>query len=212
MPISRPSASDCSRETRTRALTTGLLLVWPATLAINVRMVADTRAHRFSVETAPIRSTAVILGCAVRPDGSPCGLLRDRLVTGKRLYETGRVERLIVSGGVRPGYDEVSVMRSWLEARGVPAEVIVDDPAGHRTFASVLNVLELGETRPVFVTTDFHLSRAVWCARRLGLDASGVEAVKATDLRWKTRSWNALRETGARVRAWLDVQAEDRRA
>ena len=72
----------------------------------------------------------MVLGCGVRPDGSPSGMLNDRLVQGVSLYKEDVSDRLLMSGDHgRVNYDEVNLMKQFAIDRGVPSENIFMDPA-----------------------------------------------------------------------------------
>ena len=80
--------------------------------------------------TAPV---AIVLGAAVNPSGEPSPWLRYRLDTAARLYHSGRVEALLVSGdNGRENYNEPVAMRNYLVSAGIPAEAIALDYAGRR--------------------------------------------------------------------------------
>ncbi|OBA72891.1 SanA/YdcF family protein [Gordonia sp. 852002-10350_SCH5691597] len=156
----------------------------------------------------PNRSTLLVLGSLVS-DGEPGSYVRGRLDTALELYRTGAVARVVVSGnGDADAGDEPAVMRDYLEAHGVPASVIVDDPAGYDTERSCRRLPEvIGEAASnavVIVTQDFHVSRAIALCRARGIDALGVEAQCPCSC-W-TLARNHIRETFlARPRALLSV-------
>jgi vancomycin permeability regulator SanA len=147
---------------------------------------------------------ALVLGGGVRDDGSPTDILRDRLDEALDLYRTGRVRKLLVSGDHRTAaYDEPNAMRTFLEARGVPAEDIFMDHAGVDTYSSVWRARHVfGARRLVVVTQRFHLSRALWCARSLGMEAEGHAADRR---RYRGLLWHELREVGSRTKAFVDI-------
>src|SRR5262249_18307502 len=136
-----------------------------------------TAAFIYPVETVPAAAVAIVLGKLVYPDGTPSPLLRARLELALRLYQEGRVQTILASGdgGSRPGYDEVTPMRRWLIARGVPADRVIPDPAGFDTFASCSRARQVfGVTRAIVVTNSYHLPRAVALCRHAGIDAVGA--------------------------------------
>ena len=116
---------------------------------------------------------ALILGAGVRDDGTPTDVLRDRLDEGLALYRAGRVKQLLVSGDHhKDSYDEPNTMRRYLEAQGVATSDIFMDHAGIDTYSSVWRAKHVfGAERVVVVTQRFHLARAVWCARSMGMEA-----------------------------------------
>jgi len=159
-------------------------------------------SHR-PVATEPA-DCAVVLGAGLRDDGSPSDVLRDRLDESLALYRAGRVKRLIVSGDHRtPAYDEPNAMRVYLEGNGVPAEAIFMDHAGLDTYSSMWRARHVfGATRIVVVTQQFHLARAVWCARALGMEAEGSAADRHA---YRGIAWLQMREVVSRTKALLDV-------
>ena len=156
----------------------------------------------------PNQSTLLVLGSLVS-DGEPGSYVRGRLDTAVELYRTGAVARIVVSGnGDANAGDEPAVMRGYLESHGVPAAVIVDDPAGYDTDRSCRRLPEVvgdAASNPVvIVTQDFHVSRAIALCRARGIDALGVEA--RCSCSWWTLARNHFREALlARPRALLTV-------
>lgn len=147
---------------------------------------------------------ALVLGAGVAGDGTPSWVLHDRLSTSLALYRSGRVSRIVVSGDHgTPGYDEPNAMRAWLEARGVPASDIFMDHAGFDTYSSVWRAKNVfGAERVVIVTQNFHLPRALWVARSLGMGAEGAPADQRL---YRGAVWFEAREVVSRTKALLDV-------
>ena len=87
---------------------------------------------------------AVILGNKVNEDGTLSERLTQRLACGLALYRSGRVGRLLVSGGLgKEGFWEGNKMREYLRAQGVPDSVIIVDNRGNDTQQTVRNTLRL---------------------------------------------------------------------
>lgn len=147
---------------------------------------------------------ALVLGAGVKDDGSPSDVLRDRLDVALSLYRHGRVERILVSGDHRAeSYDEPNAMRRYLEAHGVPREAIFMDHAGFDTYSSVWRAKHVfGAERVIVVTQDFHLPRALFVARSLGMAAEGASADRRL---YRGIAWLHVRETISRTKAFLDV-------
>jgi SanA protein len=147
---------------------------------------------------------ALVLGAGVTPEGTPSYVLQDRLDEALALRNAGRVRRILVSGDHgTPSYDEPGAMRTYLEARGVPPDDITLDHAGFDTYSSVWRAKHVfGASRVVVVTQAYHLPRALWVARALGMQAEG----RAADRRpYRGRLWFEAREIGSRTKALLDV-------
>jgi len=130
-------------------------------------------------ERLPPIDTALVLGTApfgVR--GQDQRTLAWRLDAAAGLWHGSAVERFIVSG-IRIGedYDEPSVMRDELVARGVPASAIELDRHGNRTWDSIARArYAFGRRRLLIVSQPDHLARALFLARHIGIEAWDVPA------------------------------------
>ncbi len=171
-----------------------------AVLAVNLRVLEGGRSGRVE---GPV-DCALVLGAGLRDDGTPSDILRDRLDEALVLYRAGRVRRILVSGDhERPAYDEPNAMRVYLEANGVPAEAVFMDHAGLDTYSSMWRARHVfGGQRIVVVTQRFHLARAVWCARALGMEAEGSAADRHL---YRGIAWLQAREVVSRTKAFVDV-------
>ena len=66
-------------------------------------------------------------------------------------------------------------MKEYALRAGIPGENIFMDHAGFSTYESMYRAHEIFEAKTVImVTQQYHLPRAVYDARALGLDAYGV--------------------------------------
>ena len=119
---------------------------------------------------------AMVLGCSVKPDGSPSLMLKDRLDTGILLYKAGVVDRLLLTGdNGQEEYNEVAAMYSYCLEQGVPAEALFLDHAGFSTYESVYRARSIFQVeRMIVVTQKYHIYRALYIADGLGIDAVGV--------------------------------------
>jgi SanA protein len=153
----------------------------------------------------PARPVAIVLGARVYDNGTPSGMLEDRLQTALELYQAGRVKKIIVSGDHgRTAYDEVNVMRRWLQDRRVAPQDLFLDHAGFDTYNSMTRARQVFcVDAAVIVTQDFHLPRAVYLARAAGIDAVGLKA----DRYYYPHMWyHTVRESAARLKAFAEVQ------
>ncbi|MBR3691875.1 MAG: YdcF family protein [Clostridia bacterium] len=152
-----------------------------AVFCLNAYVKAAGAERMLSPETAAELSDIdciLVLGCGVRPDGSPSDMLADRLQRGIDLYSAGAAPKLLMSGdhGTK-GYNEVGAMKAFADAAGVPAADVFLDHAGFSTYESVYRAKEIFKAeRVIIVTQGYHLHRALYIARELGLEAWGVDA------------------------------------
>ena len=120
----------------------------------------------------------LVLGCYVQADGNPSHMLADRLDQGIALYQDGVAPKLLMSGDHGSlEYDEVNVMKAYATERKVKSEDVFMDHAGFSTYESLYRAREIfGIDKVVIVTQKYHLYRALYIARQLGIEAYGVEA------------------------------------
>ncbi len=141
----------------------------------------------------------LVLGCGVRFDGSPSLMLRDRLDAGLALYEAGAAPKLLMSGDhSRADYDEVNAMKDYAMAAGVPSQDVFMDHAGFSTYESMYRARDVFCARTVLIVSQgYHLYRAVYDARALGLEAYGTAA---EDISYTGQALRDLREILARCK------------
>lgn len=176
----------------------GLLLV----AGFNLAVIRSAEKHLLSVDKAVSLEDVdciLVLGCKVHGDGEPSDMLEDRLLRGLELYETGAAPKLLMSGDHgQTDYDEVDSMKRFAVDRGVPSENVFMDHAGFSTYESMYRARDVFQAKKIIIVTQgYHLYRAVYIARALGLEAYGVDA----DLRnYSGQSGRDFREILARVK------------
>ncbi len=143
----------------------------------------------------------LVLGCAVWNNEILSPMLEDRVKTGLALYESGASDRLLMSGDHgKEDYDEVNHMKQYCVDKGINPDIIFLDHAGFSTYESMYRAKAIfGVEKMIIVTQGFHLYRAVYIARTLGIDAYGV-AADLQDYALYTDTRNNLRESLARVK------------
>ena len=122
----------------------------------------------------PKADCILVLGAGMKPNGEPSLMLRDRLNRAIELYRAGVSDRFLLTGDHgRKGYNEVQGMKDYIMANlDVPEDKIFMDHAGFSTYESMYRARDIFEVHnPVVVTQKYHAYRAVYAARKLGLDA-----------------------------------------
>ncbi|WP_172634575.1 MULTISPECIES: SanA/YdcF family protein [Anaerolinea] len=158
------------------------------------------------VADAPEMPVAIVFGAGLSRDGTPSPVLRDRVETAAALYFQGKVKKLLMSGDNRfVDYNEPGAMRQYALDLGVPAENIVLDYAGRRTYDTCYRARAIfGVTEAILVTQPFHLPRALYLCNQLGVKAWGVPADNRYYLKRSQLIWN-IRETMATLVALWEV-------
>ena len=119
----------------------------------------------------------IILGAGIWGD-KPSPMLEDRLLEGINLYQNGVSDKILMSGDHgRDEYDEVNIMKDYAIEKGIPSKSIFMDHAGFSTYESIYRAKEIFQAKKVVIVTQkYHLYRALYIAKNLGLEAYGVGA------------------------------------
>jgi vancomycin permeability regulator SanA len=158
-----------------------------------------------SLPDVPSRPVGIVFGAGVYPGGTLSPVLERRVRAGVELYRSGRVRKLLMSGdNGRPDYDEVTAMKRRAVQLGVPARDVVRDFAGFRSYDTCYRAREIFDVRSaVLVTQAFHMPRALYLARGVGIDAVGY--VAEPGMPEDVVKYLEGREVGARFAAVRDV-------
>ena len=175
-------------------------------LVVNGKVTNTGNKYIISSEALNTCQTAIVPGAYVSPDGRLCDMLADRVITAVDLYRAGKVKKILMTGDHgRASYDEVNSMRRFAEEMGVPTGDIFMDHAGFSTYESMYRSRDVFKVdSAVIVTQDFHLPRAVYIARELGIDAVGISADRHI---YAGAGVYGYREIPARVKAFIQVEA-----
>lgn len=122
----------------------------------------------------------IIPGAFVYSSGKVSDILKDRLDTSLELLKSNKDIKIIVTGDHgTSNYDEVNAMRKYLEQRGIVTSNIFMDHAGFSTYESIYRAKDIFDVKKaVIVTQNYHLKRAIYIARKKGMEAYGVAADK----------------------------------
>lgn len=186
----------------------GGLLAFSAVYLINNRMQSNYAAKfSDSIRSLPVENpprVAIVLGAKVWEDGEPSNVLYDRVVTAVELYRSGRVRKILMSGdNPSETYDEPTAMKKTAVKLGVPAEDIVLDFAGRRTYDTCYRAKEIfAVERAIIVTQSFHQARSLYLCNNLGVDSIGIVANRR---KYEGENYWAVREFFSRAGAWFEV-------
>ena len=195
--------------TGVKLLITVFVLILTVLLAVSVWVRRQIAGQLYDdVHVCPPRDVAIVLGASVLRSGKPSPVVEARLAAALALLRGKQARRILVSGDHKPDeYDEVNSMKRWLVRAGVPAEAVLVDRAGLRTFDSMERAVRVfGVKSAIVCTQSFHLPRAVYLARRAGIDAVGLRAGGGL---FETGLRDLFRESLATVRAVIDARKLD---
>jgi SanA protein len=156
----------------------------------------------------PAAKVGLVFGTSDRIRGSENRYFRYRIDAAVEVWNAGKVDTLIVSGDNRSRYyNEPEKMKAALVQEGVPKSRIVCDYAGLRTLDSVVRAKEIfGADTILVISQRFQNERAIYLAKANGMEAYGFNA---EDVELQAGFKTRLREVGARVKMWLDVNFLD---
>jgi len=155
----------------------------------------------------------LILGAKVRPDGSMSHALRFRCDRAFEAWQAGAAKHIIGCGGVCDGpASEASVIRAYLLEKGVPDANIIMEDQSVNTWENLINARKImdarGMRRALMVTSDYHLTRALWMAKKQGLNAVGIASLSSRKpslflrtrgrecVSWILYVWNEIKKIG----------------
>jgi SanA protein len=165
-----------------------------------IYVVVNTRKSIIKLENVSPAPVAIVFGAGLRRDGSPTLILRDRVETAVKLYQAGKVKKLLMSGDNRfVDYNEPASMKEYALALGVPEADIVLDYGGRRTYDSCFRAKQIfGVDQAILVTQQFHLPRAIYTCRSMGMEVVGTPANNEYFRKLSILYWN-LREIPATI-------------
>lgn len=161
------------------------------------------------MKNVPRKDVALVLGTSKQlVNGEANPFFTDRIDAAEKLFKSGKVKHLILSGDNETKYyNEPQFMKDALLKKGIPDSVITLDYAGLRTLDSVVRCREIfGQEKFTIITQKFHSYRAVYISDYYGMDAN---AFSAKDLPLTESFQVVLREFLARPKAMLDLYILD---
>lgn len=183
--------------------TVGVLLFY--VLASNLWIIVKTQDRvRSDLDNLTRSRVALVLGTSKRTTaGTENEYFSQRMEAAARLYHTGKVSNILVSGDNRTEYyNEPKDMYNALKELGIPDSSITLDFAGFRTLDSVVRCIKIfGQDQFIIVSQQFHGYRALYIADYQGANAE-VFVAKDPD---SNNLRVSAREIIARSLAFIDL-------
>lgn len=159
-----------------------LLILVLATWVINQYIVVKTQAGMYrDPGDVPDVDAVIVPGASVYRSGKLSPVLRQRMEAAVGYLAVHPGTKLILSGHAIPnGYNETLAMVDFAHRKSVPPGDILADEKGRSTYVTLLNCRRrFGFRRILIVSQDYHLPRALYIARAMGMEASGLVVSEA---------------------------------
>lgn len=156
------------------------------------------------VSKIPKNRVGLVLGTSNRiTDGSSNPYYTYRIEATIALFKAGKIDFILVSGDNGSiYYNEPNTIKKDLVDAGVPEDLIFLDYAGFRTLDSMVRAKFIfGLDAVTVISQKFHNERAIYIAKKKGLNAIGFNA---QDLSTTQGFKVQLREYLARVKVFID--------
>ena len=178
-----------------------VLFVWWA----NHKIETETKNFvSYDIQKLPNEKVGLLLGTSkILKSGWKNLYFFNRIDAAEQLYKSGKIKYILISGdNSTKDYSEPEDMQAELLKRGIPADKIVLDFAGFRTLDSVVRAKEIfGQNSFIIISQKIHNERAVYLARKNGIEAYGYNAKDVNKyFGFKTK----VREYFARVKVFVD--------
>ncbi|UCD61516.1 MAG: YdcF family protein [Flavobacteriaceae bacterium] len=153
----------------------------------------------------PKNKVGLVLGTSrMLVEGGVNPYYKHRIDATITLYKAGKIEYILVSGDNGSiYYNEPTTIKKDLVKGGIPEERIFLDYAGFRTLDSMVRAKYIfGLDSVTVISQQFHNERAVYLARKKGLNAIGFNA---RGISGKQGVKVQFREYFARVKVFIDL-------
>lgn len=183
-----------------------IVLFWGGTFWSNI-VVNQTAKQFISDNLADVKPNHVglLLGTSRNTkNGASNDFFFYRIDAALELFKSGKIKNIIISGdNSKTDYNEPADMKVELIKNGIADSLIYLDYAGFRTLDSVVRARDIfGQNSFIVISQKFHNERAVYLARKFGINAFGYNAKEVQAYKgFKTK----LRELFARDKMFLDL-------
>ena len=176
-----------------------IILLLLIVLSINYYVIYSTKDNIVKKVSSDI-DCILVLGAGIK-NQEPSKTLKDRLDKTVELYKEDVSRKIILSGDKHDNYNEPLVMKNYLIEKGVNEENIILDEIGYSTYESIYNIKNIYKYKKiVIVTQKYHLYRALYISKSLGISAIGVSCVNK---KYSGNTYREIREVLARNKDFI---------
>ena len=157
------------------------LIIFIVVISLTLKSVNNYKKYIYNIEDIPIKdATIIVLGAGVKENGEPSDILVDRLETSLEVFNSNIGNNFILSGDHgREDYNEVGAMKEYISNFDIDEEIIFMDHAGFSTYDTMYRAKNIFKVdKAIIVTNEYHLPRALYIAKKLGIEAYGVKSDK----------------------------------
>ncbi len=188
------------------------ITVWIVSILILILISANIYVNSYSdkylyseVQLIPKNQYCLALGTSkyiIGGDNNP--YFDNRINAVHALWKAQKIKKIIVSGDNREeNYNEPEALKKALIQIGVPDSIIFKDKDGYRTLNSIISSQAKFDLQSVtIISQKFHNSRAIFLARKSGINAIGFNA---EDISFNEGYKIHIREWFAKVKAIIEV-------
>ena len=188
-----------------RYLLGALFVLFVVSFIIIVRVSFKYRDHIYSAGGVPDDySMVMVFGAGLKSRGVPGRVLESRITKALELYNSGKVELVMMSGdNSSANHNEVQAMKNFALKEGLPESALILDHAGTSTYESCYRLrYAYNFQKVILVTQKYHLPRALYDCRELGVDAVGVPASGQIAGQYRMREFLASLSDWLKVNIW----------
>ncbi|HQJ41062.1 MAG TPA: ElyC/SanA/YdcF family protein [Exilispira sp.] len=181
-----------------------ILVVLFFTFDMYVSISSNKKIYK-DLNSLPDKEYGVLLGTSkYTKNGKINVFYKNRIDAAKDILINDKISRIIASGDNRNfRYNEPMKMQQDLVKSGISEDRVIIDPDGFRTLYSMLNIAKKYNIKEaIIVSQRFHLQRAIFIGKFLGLELIGYEAKNVSGM---ANIKIQVRERGARLKMIFDI-------
>jgi len=131
-----------------------------------------------NISNVPKVDAVLVPGASVYRSGKLSPALKSRVELGIHFIFFKDSTPILFSGHSIPnGYNEPAAMAGFARQRLIPDHLIIQDSSGSSTYTSIMHCKTKYDFRSIIIVTQaYHLPRAVYIAKSIGLRAYGLPA------------------------------------